>query len=75
MPRIRLIGREGTVIDGVDRFPGDVVEVSASVGRVFVEGYKQAEWVADEATPPPTRGMMVNPDPVARHGDPVKGKR
>lgn len=70
MPRIRITGREGTVIDGVDRFPGDVVEVSVQTGRVFVDGYKQAEWVTGEDSPPPTRGMMVNPDPVATHRDP-----
>jgi hypothetical protein len=75
MPRIRLIGREGTVIDGVDRFPGDVVEVSAAVGRAFVDGYKQAEWVEDDEVPPPTRGMTVNPDPVPEHADPVPVRR
>jgi len=40
MARIRMV--RGTVVDGRERFPGDVVEVGSADYRLLVEVYRHA---------------------------------
>lgn len=69
--QIRFI--RGTVWAGLDRVEGDTAEVNEAEARLLVEGYRVAAYV--DATPRPTRGMTVNPDPEPVHRDETPKRR
>lgn len=47
MVTVRVV--RGTVVGGLERFPGDVIEVTPTEARVLVDLHRQAERVAEDA--------------------------
>lgn len=60
---------KGTVWQGRDRLEGETLDVEPGHARLLVEGYRVAAYL--DAAPAPTRGMVVNADPVVEVRDPV----
>lgn len=60
---------KGTVWAGRDRIEGETVDLEPGHAKLLVEGYHVAAYV--NGGPPPSRGMVVNADPMVESRDPV----
>lgn len=59
----------GTVWEGRQVEPGEVLDLSPRDAHMFVHGWADAVFIGD--APPPPAAMVINADPQIHHADPV----